>query len=152
MSQGKQHVEGKTVSAPEGRMYHDSDGNECTLPVLCLREPEWAANVIARLREEADADKSAIHELKKALSLVENQRDLAQSQLAELVGKLPRCDRGQCDRPATCVEDAGIMACDECRDIITADGEIDAEAYEDLDWAPLVRALAAGGNRGEGKE
>lgn len=43
----------------------DSDGNECSLPVLCRREPEWAANRIAALTAERDALKAEMEELKQ---------------------------------------------------------------------------------------
>lgn len=36
-------------------MPRDTDGTECTLDVLCLREPAWAANRIRVLTEERAA-------------------------------------------------------------------------------------------------
>lgn len=33
-------------------MPRDTDGNECTMDVLCMREPAWAANRIRTLTEE----------------------------------------------------------------------------------------------------
>lgn len=32
----------------------DSDGSECDLPVMCMREPGWAANRIQELTAERD--------------------------------------------------------------------------------------------------
>lgn len=43
--------------------YRDSDGNECSLFVLCKREPEWAANVIERLKADAEQDRVTIASL-----------------------------------------------------------------------------------------
>jgi len=41
------------------RIYKDSGGRECSLQVLCRREPEWAASRIAAL----EAALAHVHEL-----------------------------------------------------------------------------------------
>lgn len=38
----------------------DSDGNECDLPVMCMREPGWAASRIQALTGELEASR-ALH-------------------------------------------------------------------------------------------
>jgi hypothetical protein len=48
-----------------GKVYHDTEGNECSIWQMVMREPHWAANriqegekaleAIARLRAEAEA-------------------------------------------------------------------------------------------------
>ena len=44
-----------------GKMYHDSDGNECSIFQAVRREPEWAASRI-QVGEEAIADLKKIAE------------------------------------------------------------------------------------------
>jgi hypothetical protein len=39
----------------KGEPVIDSDGNECELPAMCRREPEWAANRIAVMTTELTA-------------------------------------------------------------------------------------------------
>lgn len=39
------------VEPCEQHSYTDSDGNRCSLDVLCRREPGWAANVIRTLKD-----------------------------------------------------------------------------------------------------
>lgn len=41
------------------RTFCDSDGRECDLPTMCLREPGWAANRIAALTVEVDTQRKA---------------------------------------------------------------------------------------------
>lgn len=49
------------MNAPsqDEHVYHDSDGNPCSLDAMCIREPAWAANRI-RATQAALADMFAM--------------------------------------------------------------------------------------------
>lgn len=49
----------------------DSDGNDCDLPTLCLREPGWAANRIGVLITEVETQQRA----KQAWEQLYNERN-----------------------------------------------------------------------------
>ena len=39
---------------PLPEKFYDSDGNECSLDLVCVREPAWVANRIRSLTEQID--------------------------------------------------------------------------------------------------
>lgn len=47
--------------------YYDADGNECTLPVMCMREPGWAANRLQHTQAELSALRARVAELTSEL-------------------------------------------------------------------------------------
>lgn len=51
--------------------YYDADGNECTLPVMCMREPGWAANRIQHTQAELSALRALVAELEAKLATLE---------------------------------------------------------------------------------
>jgi hypothetical protein len=48
--------------------YYDADGNECTLPVMCTREPGWAANRLQHTQSELSALRADAEQLRVQLA------------------------------------------------------------------------------------
>ena len=52
------------------KIYHDGDGNECSIYQAVKREPEWAANIIQDYEKKTEALQSEVQRLKGVLSEV----------------------------------------------------------------------------------
>lgn len=64
------HRKGEPANSPEipdgsdlDKTYRDSDGRECSLDVMCMREPGWAASVIRTLQQRVWSEQSLVRKL-----------------------------------------------------------------------------------------
>ena len=105
------------------KLYTDSDGRECGLAVMCVREPGWAANRIAALSVDVDTQRKA-KEAWEALYVERNRlwRD-AGDKIDLITGILARngCDC-DCDHSAE-EHDDDCERCLACRIAHVLEGE-----------------------------
>jgi len=48
------------------RYYHDAEGNPCTLEMLCVKEPRWAATRVRMLCDDVDRLEEEVERLRPA--------------------------------------------------------------------------------------
>lgn len=79
------------------KKYHDVDGRECSLDVLCRRDPAWAANMIRSLDRKVEDLESGVTAGKRAASMLVELRD-------SLIAIGVRCEMSDDEYPLKAVE------------------------------------------------
>lgn len=81
-------------------MYHDQEGNECTLLQLCGKEPEWAANRILSverelcdLRDQRNAEHAKVIRLTEELASLRGAEKAYTDHIAEQKNDIARLKR-----------------------------------------------------------
>ena len=72
------------------RRYTDSDGNECGLGVMCIREPAWAANRLRALQARIDELEAEVADMRKRAEKAEHERNVLDDAYASRAEAAPR--------------------------------------------------------------